>query len=212
LLLSVAALVVLHELGARLGLATGQGLVSLVRSSYGRRATLLVTGTLVVANAGTTCAEFAGIAAGLELAGVSRYLSVRTAAVLVGFVVLRGSFHRVEHVLLLLSTVFVTYAGAAFLAHPDSGKAGRGLVVPHVPLNRQALIVVTGIVGTTLAPWRLAFIQSYAADKRLTRTDLRFERVDVFSGAILTGIIGAFVRRLRSDVVRHRSPRHQRRA
>ncbi len=68
LLLSVAALVVLHELGARLGLATGQGLVSLVRSSYGRRATLLVTGTLVVANAGTTCAEFAGIAAGLELA------------------------------------------------------------------------------------------------------------------------------------------------
>jgi Mn2+/Fe2+ NRAMP family transporter len=81
-----------------------------------------------------------------------------------------------------------------------------------MPLNRQALIVVTGIVATTLAPWGLAFIQSYAADKRLTRTDLRFERVDVFSGAILTGIIGAFVRRLRSDVVRHRSPRHQRRA
>jgi NRAMP (natural resistance-associated macrophage protein)-like metal ion transporter len=193
LLLSVAALVVFHELGARLGLATGQGLVGLVRSSHGARKTFLVTATLVVANAGTTCAEFAGVAAGLDLAGVSRYVSVPVAAVLVGFVVLRGSFHRIEHVLLLLATAFATYVGAAFLAHPDWGKAGRGLVVPHLPLNREALVVVTGTVGTTLAPWGLAFIQSYAADKRLTRDDLRYERVDVFSGAILTGVIGVFV-------------------
>ena len=82
--------------------------------------------TLVVANLGTTCAEFAGVAAGLELAGISRYVSVPTAAVVVGFVVLRGSFHRIEHVLLLLSTVFIAYVGAAFLAHPDWAEAGRG--------------------------------------------------------------------------------------
>ena len=193
LLLSVAALVVYHEVGARLGLATGQGLVSLVRSSYGRRPTVLVTATLIVANTGTTCAEFAGVAAGLELAGVSRYVSVPSAAVLVGVVVLRGSFHRIEHVLLLLSTAFIAYVAAAFLAHPDWKEAGRGLVVPSLPHSREALIVVTGTVGTTLAPWGLAFIQSYTADKRLTRDDLRFERIDVFSGAILTGLIGAFV-------------------
>jgi Mn2+/Fe2+ NRAMP family transporter len=193
LLLSVGALVVYHELGARLGLVTGQGLVSLVRSSYGTRAAAAVVATLLVANLGTTCAEFAGVAAGLELAGISRYLSVPAAAVLVGAVVLRGSFHRVEHVLLLLSAVFVTYVGAALLAHPDWSKAGQGLVVPHVPHSRGALIVMTGIVGTTLAPWGLAFIQSYAADKRLKRTDLRFERIDVVSGAALTGIIGGFV-------------------
>ena len=167
--------------------------MALVRSSYGRRAALGVTGTLVVANAGTTCAEFAGVAAGLELAGVSRYVSVPTAAALIGFVVLRGSFHRIEHVLLLLSTTFVAYVAAAFLAHPDWGETGRGLVVPRLPLSREALIVATGVVGTTLAPWGLAFIQSYAADKRLTRADLRAERVDVFAGAILTGMIGLFV-------------------
>lgn len=193
LLLSVAALVVFHELGARLGLVTGQGLVALVRASYGQRAALLVTGTLVVANAGTTCAEFAGVAVGLDLAGVSRYASVPTAAALVGFVVLRGSFHRIEHVLLLLTTTFVAYVAAAFLAHPDWGATGRGLVVPQMPVSRDALIVATGVVGTTLAPWGLAFIQSYAADKRLTSADLRAERVDVFAGAILTGIIGVFV-------------------
>jgi hypothetical protein len=122
LLLSVGALVVFHELGARLGLATGQGLVALVRSRYGKRSAFVVMATLVVANTGTTCAEFAGVAAGLELAGVSRYLSVPAAAVLVGFVVLRGSFHRIEHVLLLLTTTFIAYVAAAWLAHPDWGE------------------------------------------------------------------------------------------
>jgi Mn2+/Fe2+ NRAMP family transporter len=193
LLLSVGALVVFHELGARLGLVTGKGLVALVADSYGRRAALLVTGTLVVANAGTTCAEFAGVAAGLGLAGVSPRASVPVAAVLVGCVVLRGTFHRIEHVLLLLTTAFVAYVAAALLAHPDWGEAGRGLVVPQLPVSREALITATGVVGTTLAPWGLAFIQSYAADKRLTRADLRTERVDVFAGAVLTGVIGAFV-------------------
>ena len=193
LLLAVAALVVFHELGARLGLVTGQGLVSLVRSSYGKRSGFAVTAILVIANTGTTCAEFAGVAIGLELAGVSRYVSVPAAAALVGFVVLRGSFHRIEHVLLLLTTTFIAYVGAALLAQPDWRAAGRGLVVPSLPLSRDALILVAGIVGTTLAPWGLAFIQSYAADKRLTAADLRYERIDVYSGAILTGVIGAFV-------------------
>jgi len=193
LLLSIAALVVFHELGSRLGLATGVGLVALVRTRYGPRAAFVVTGTLVVANVGTTCAEFAGVAAGLELAGVSRFLSVPVAAFLVGFVVLRGSFHRIEHVLLLLATVFISYIAAGVLAHPSWSAAAHGLVVPRMPLTRDALIVATGVVGTTLAPWGLAFIQSYTADKKLTRRDLTYERIDVISGAVLTGIIGLFV-------------------
>jgi Mn2+/Fe2+ NRAMP family transporter len=193
LVLSVAALVVFHELGARLGLVTGQGLVTLVRSTYGGKATVVVTSALVVANVGTTCAEFAGVAAALDLAGVSRYLSVPIAATLVGFVVLRGSFHRVEHILLLLSGVFVAYVAAGILAHPDWGSTARGLTMPTLPFSRDALILATGTVGTTLAPWGLAFIQSYAADKRLTRRDLTYERVDVIAGVVLTGGIGLFI-------------------
>jgi NRAMP (natural resistance-associated macrophage protein)-like metal ion transporter len=193
LLLSIAALVVFQELGSRLGLATGLGLIALVRRRYGPRAAFAVTGTLVVANVGTTCAEFAGVAAGLELAGVSRFLSVPVAAILVGFVVLRGSFHRIEHVLLLLATVFISYVAAGVLAHPSWSAAAHGLVVPRMPLTRNALIVATGVVGTTLAPWGLAFIQSYTADKKLTRRDLTYERIDVISGSVLTGVIGLFV-------------------
>jgi Mn2+/Fe2+ NRAMP family transporter len=193
LLASVGALVVFYELGARLGIGSGRGLVSLVHTSYGARAAWAITACLVVANAGTTCAEFAGVAAGFELAGIPPAASVPVSALLVGAVVLRGSLHRVEHVLLLLSTVFVAYVAAAVLAHPDWSAALHGLVVPHLPAGHGALVVVTGTVGTTLAPWGLAFIQSYTVDRRLTRADLRYERADVVLGSALTGLIGGFV-------------------
>ena len=139
--------------------------------------------TLVVANIGTTCAEFAGVAASLELAGVTRYVSVPIAAVGVSLLVMRGGFRRVEHVLLALASLFVTYIAAGLLAGPDWGATARGLVVPTLPAGTAALVAATATVGTTLAPWGLAFIQSYAVDKRLTPDRLRYERIDVFVGA-----------------------------
>jgi Mn2+/Fe2+ NRAMP family transporter len=194
LAVSTIALVAFHDLAARMGVVTGKGLLALVREHYGRRGTAVALPALVVANLGTLCAEFAGIAAGMELVGgVSRYVSVPVAAIAVSALVLRGSFHRVEHVLLALSAVFVTYFVAGFLARPDWGAAAAGLVVPAIPLTRDALLVAVATVGTTLAPWGLAFIQSYAVNKKLRVEDLRLERVDVVVGAVLTGIIGAFV-------------------
>jgi Mn2+/Fe2+ NRAMP family transporter len=191
--LSTVALILFHELGARLGIVSGQGLAGLIRERYGVRRAAAALLALVVANVGTTCAEFAGVAAALELAGVSRYVSVPAAAVLVCALVLGGRFHRVEHVLLLLATAFATYIVAGLLAGPDWAAAARGLVVPSLPADRDGLLLVTATIGTTLAPWGLSFIQSYAVDKRLTPADLRYERIDVVSGAAMTGVIGAFV-------------------
>jgi NRAMP (natural resistance-associated macrophage protein)-like metal ion transporter len=193
LLLSTVALMLFHELGERMGVATGQGLAGLVRQRFGVKPAALALAALVIANLGTTCAEFAGVGASLELAGVSRYLSVPIAAVGVAVLVTRGGFRRVEHVLLALATVFATYIVAGFLADPDWGDAAHGLLVPSMPGGRDALVAVTAVIGTTLAPWGLAFIQSYAVDKRLTPDRLGYERVDVLVGALMTGIIGAFV-------------------
>jgi NRAMP (natural resistance-associated macrophage protein)-like metal ion transporter len=194
LALSTAALIVFHEVGVRLGVVTGKGLLTLVRERFGGRAAAVVMAALLLANTGTMCAEFAGVAAGMDLlTGVSRYVSVPLAAVAIAALVLRESFHRVEHLLLLLSSVFVAYVVAGILAHPDWAAAGRGLVVPSIPLNRDAVLVAVATVGTTLAPWGLAFIQSYAVDKELHVKDLRYERVDVIVGALLTGVIGFFV-------------------
>ena len=194
LTLSTAALIVFHELGVRLGIVTGKGLLTLVRERYGGQAAGLVLTALVIANTGTLCAEFAGVAAAMELlGGMSRYLSVPLAALGVSALVLRENFRHVEHFLLALSSVFVAYVISGVLAHPDWGAAAKGLIVPSLPLNREALLVAVATVGTTLAPWGLAFIQSYAVDKKLKVKNLRYERIDVIVGAVLTGVIGFFV-------------------
>jgi NRAMP (natural resistance-associated macrophage protein)-like metal ion transporter len=193
LLLSTVALIMFHALAARMGVVTGQGLIGLVRQRYGVRLGGAVLAALVVANVGTTCAEFAGIAAGFELFGVGRYFAVPVAALFVSALVLRGSFHRVEHFLLVLSTVFLAYIASGILAHPDWGAATQGLLVPTMPADRDSIAIVTATVGTTLAPWGLSFIQSYAVDKKLRTNDLALERIDVVIGAVLTGVIGFFV-------------------
>lgn len=193
LLLSTVALVMFHALAARMGVVTGQGLIGLVRQRYGVRVGGAVLVALVVANIGTTCAEFAGIAAGFELFGISRYVSVPASAVIVTLLVLRGSFHRVEHVLLLVSTVFLAYIASGILAHPDWGAAMEGLLVPTMPVDRDTVAIVTATLGTTLAPWGVSFMQSYAVDKKLHVDDLPLERIDVLIGAVLTGVIGFFV-------------------
>ncbi|MEA2410401.1 MAG: hypothetical protein QOC77_962 [Thermoleophilaceae bacterium] len=194
LTLSTAALIVFHNLAVRTGVVTGKGLMRLVRERYGHRWTQLALTALVVANVGTICAEFAGVAAGMQvLTGTSKYVTVPLAAAAVSVLVLKGSFRRVEHVLLALSAIFVAYIISGVLAHPDWGATAKGLVVPSVALSRHGVLVTVATIGTTLAPWGLAFIQSYAVDKRLTIKDLRYERIDVISGAVLTGVIGAFI-------------------
>jgi NRAMP (natural resistance-associated macrophage protein)-like metal ion transporter len=194
LLISTVALIVFHELAARTGVVTGKGLMRLVRERYGAGWTRVALTALVVANVGTICAEFAGVAAGMEvLTGTSRYLTVPFAALAVSVLVLKGSFRRVEHVLLALSTIFVTYVVSGLLAHPDWGATAHGLVAGGLPLSRRGVLDTVATVGTTLAPWGLAFIQSYAVDKRIDVRDLRYERIDVVSGAVLTGIIGLFI-------------------
>jgi Mn2+/Fe2+ NRAMP family transporter len=193
LLLATAALIVFHELGARTGIATGQGVAGLLRDRFGVRWAAFTVTALLVANLGTTCAEFAGVAAASELAGVDRLVSVPLAAILLSLLVLRGGFRRIEHVLLALATVFAAYIAAGLLAEPDWGAAFEGLVVPGIPGEPEALVAITATVGTTLAPWGLAFIQSYAVDKRLSVSQLRLERVDVVTGAVMTGVIGFFV-------------------
>lgn len=193
LLISTFALIIFQDLGARIGVVTRQGMIGLVRQKYGARSGMLSATVLILANIGTMTAEFAGIAAAGELFGLCRYISVPLAALLVSFLVLKGSFARIEKVFFALSAVFLAYVISGFLAHPNWGSAFKGLVVPTMPLTHDAIYLATATLGTTLAPWGLAFIQSYAVDKRLTRDDLKLLRVDVWTGSLLTGVIGFFV-------------------
>ncbi len=190
---STVALVVFHDAGARMGIVTGRGLAGLIRERYGLRVGAAAVFLLLVANLGTTGAEFAGVAASGEIAGVPKLVSVPAAAVLVSVLVLRGSFRRVQHVLLAMGALLTAYVVSGILAHPDWSAALHGLVTPTMPASRSALLLATATVGTTLAPWGIAFIQSYVVDKRLRVGQLGLERVDVVAGSILTGVVGFFV-------------------
>ena len=193
LVIATAMLILYHAIAVRIGAVTGQGLAGLVRERYGVRTAFAVTMALLVANVGTTAAEFAGIASSLGLAGVPRTVSVPLAAGAISWLVIGCKFARVEHVLLALAATLGAYVFAGSLAGPDWSAAAHGALVPSLSLDRTEVLVITATVGTTIAPWGLAFIQSYAVDKRLRPADLGIERVDVAIGAVLTGVIGFFV-------------------
>jgi Mn2+/Fe2+ NRAMP family transporter len=193
LVVATGMLILYHQVCIRVGAVTGRGLTALIRERKGGRAAAGATGLLVVANLGTTCAEFAGVAAALGLAGVPRAVSVPLAGAVITWFVIGSRFRRVEHVLLVLSATLAAYVLAGLMAHPDWGAAARGSLVPGGIGSSRDVLVVTAAVGTTIAPWGIAFIQSYAVDKRVRPSDLALERLDVIGGAVMTGVVGAFV-------------------
>ena len=194
LLASQIVLFFTQEVGARLGLATGQGLTGLARERFGVRWAAFVTLTMLVANLGSTVAEFAGTAAALGLFGVPTPVSVAISGVVVMVLLTRGSFSRIQYLFVAVGFgVSISYLVSALLAHPDWSVAGHALVIPQGSFNAAYWVAVVGTVGTTITPWGQAFIQSYVADKRLGPEDLLGERLDVGLGALLTNLIAGFI-------------------
>jgi Mn2+/Fe2+ NRAMP family transporter len=188
--LSTALLVQFHLLAVRLGAASGKGFVGVIRVRWGRGWGYLSVAVLLFANFGTICAEYAGVAAAGLLVGVPAWLSAPVAGVLITLVVLLGSFHRIEHVLLLISSTLALYIVDGILARPVWSEVITGAFVPRLPETEAGWVAITASVGTTLAPWGLAFIQSYAVDKHITPDTMRWARWDVIIGSVLTGVIG----------------------
>ena len=193
LVIATGMLVLYHLLGVRIGVATGQGMIGLVRERYGVRVGGGILACLLVANLGTLAAEYAGIAAALGLVGIPRELSVPAAAIIITLLVIRSSFHLVERILLALGALLASYVLSGLLAHPDYDATLHGLLVPGTSAQTGALITAVAVVGTTIAPWGLSFIQSYAVDKRIKAETLKAENIDIVTGAVLTGVIGLFV-------------------
>ncbi len=148
---------------------------------------------LLTSSAATTIAEFAGIAAAMQLFGVSKYVSVPVAAFVVWVLVVRGSYRRVEKVLLLLSSVFIAYVIAAFLAGPDWAEVGRSFVVPSVVPTQAYIALAIGLTGTTIAPWMQFLVQSNIVDKGTTVKEWALARWDVIAGAVAANVIACFI-------------------
>jgi Mn2+/Fe2+ NRAMP family transporter len=187
---STILLVQFHLMAVRIGAATGKGFVGVIRERWGKRAGYVAVVGLLLANAGTICAEYAGISAAGGLIGIPSWISAPVAGILIALVVVLGSFHRVERVLLVISASLALYIVDGLLAGPDWGAVVQHSFIPSLPQSAAGWIAIAAALGTTLAPWGRAFIQSYAVDKKISVATLRLARIDVIIGSVLTGVIG----------------------
>ena len=193
LLLITPILAVTQEMGARMGAVTGKGLAALIREKFSLRVTAFAMLALLVANFGTTTAEFSGVAAAFSLAHIPAWAAVPPVALGVWLLVTRGNYRKVERVFLALTAVYVAYFIAGFLAKPDWGAAIHGTVVPRVQANSLWLLTAIAAIGTTITPWGQFFIQAYIVDKRISITRYAYTKVEVYLGAVFTDAIDLFI-------------------
>ena len=186
-------LVLVQEMSARMGVVTGKGLSDLIRENFGLKLTVLLTLVLLVANLGNTMAEFAGVAASMEIFHVTKYISVPIAAALVWVLVVKGTYSIVEKIFLIASAFYLTYAISGLLANPDWGYVAAKTVVPTVSFNPGYLAMVIGLVGATIAPWMQFYIQSSIVDKGIKLSEYRYTKLDVIIGCLVTDIVAFFI-------------------
>jgi len=189
----VLALAVIQEMGTRMGVVTGRGLADLIRERFGLRFTLLCMLVLVLANVANTASEFAGVAASLEIFGISRHWSVPLTAVLVFGLVVQGTYRAVERIFLSASALYAVYVVSALLAHPPWGTILRQTIRPTFSLQGGYLVTLITIVGTTIAPWMQFYLQSSIVDKGVRLRDLRWARLDAYVGSLVAGLIAFFI-------------------
>jgi len=182
-----------QEMCARMGAVTGKGLADLIRERFGVRWTALVMLALLIANAGVTVSEFIGIAAATELFGVPRFASVPLAAVVIWWLIVKGSYQRVERVFLVMSLVFLSYIISAFLARPDWGTVAGSLVRPTFSLEAGYLFTFVAVVGTTISPYMQVYVQSSVVEKGVTIEGYSETRKDVWVGTVFAVMIVFFI-------------------
>ena len=187
------ALIVVQEMVARMGVVTGKGLADLIREEYGFRTTFILMMLLLVVDMGNTIAEFAGLASGMGVFGVTRFVAVPLGALLVWALVVKGTYRIVEKVFLAACVFYVAYPVSCFLAHPPWGHAMLSTLKPSFEFNGPYFYMLTGVVGTTIAPWMQFYLQSAVVEKGIKLRDYVYSRWDVIVGCFITDVVAFFI-------------------
>lgn len=190
---TTVALVVVQEMCARMGAVTGKGLSDLIRESFGVKVTFYVMIALFLTNMGNSISEFAGIAASLEIFGISRYVSVPVSAMVVWLLIVKGSYKTVEKVFLVACLVYIAYPIAAFMAGPNWSMVMKATVTPVFKSDSAYVMTLIGIIGTTIAPWMQFYQQSAVVEKGITADQYSFSRIDVIFGCVMAIVVAFFM-------------------
>jgi len=187
------ALIVVQEMAARMGAVTGKGLSDLIREEFGFRATFFTMFVLGIADLANIVAEFAGLASGMGLFGISKYIVVPAGALLVWVVVVGNSYKPVERLLVLFSLIYFAYPVSAILAHPNWNAAFHDTFVPRVSKSSDYLIMIVGLIGTTITPWMQFYLQASIVEKGIGKKQYSLCRWDVIIGCIITDVVAFFI-------------------
>lgn len=193
LFLLTFALAITQEIGFRIGLVTRQGLAGIIRENFPLGWTVFAMVTMLVANLGTITAEFAGVAAAFSIFGISKYIIVPFAALVVWLVLYKGSFKTTQKIFLIFSAFYIVYIINGIFIKPDFGGAIVSMFTPYLEWTAPFLITLVALIGTTITPWGQFFIQSYVVDKGLGIAHYRTGRAEVYSGAVITNVVSFFI-------------------
>ena len=187
------ALIVVQEMAARMGAVTGKGLSDLIREEFGLRATFFTMLVLGIADFFTIVSEFAGLASGMGIFGVSKYIVVPIGAALVWTLIVRGRYKRVERVLIVASLIYFSYPISAFLAKPDWDLALKQTLLPTLSADPQYLVMIIGLIGTTITPWMQFYLQAAVVERGVDTRHYGMCQLDVIVGCIVTDVIAFFI-------------------
>ena len=186
-------LVVVQEMNARMGIVTGKGLADLIREYAGVKITFFIFVGLLIADIGNTTTEFAGVAGSMQVFDISKYISVPISAILVWWLVVKGTYKFSERVFLIFSAFLLVYVVSALLGKPHWHDIGQAMIKPDIKYMKDYLTIVIGIIGTTIAPWMQFYMQSAVIEKGLTISDYKFTLADVIIGSIITVVVAFFI-------------------
>jgi len=187
------ALIVVQEMAARMGAITGKGLSDLIREEFGLRATFFTMIVLGFADFGNIIAEFAGLSSGMGIFGISKYIVVPIGAVLVWSLIVRGRYKPVERILVFASLIYFAYPVSAFFARPNWDLALKQTFIPTLSSDPAYLVMIIGLVGTTITPWMQFYLQAAVVEKGIDRRNYAICRLDVITGCIVTDVIAFFI-------------------
>jgi NRAMP (natural resistance-associated macrophage protein)-like metal ion transporter len=187
------ALIIIQEMCSRMGVVTGKGLADLIREKFGVRVTFYAMLVFIFSNLLNTISEFSGIAASCEIFGVSRYISLPIAAVFIWWIVVKGTYKSVEKIFLFACLFYLAYIATGFMVHPQWGSIAKEFVRPSFSFRQDFILMMMGIIGTTIAPWMQFYQQSSVVEKGISVKDYKYARLDVIIGGIVVSVIAVFI-------------------
>ncbi|AFQ46412.1 Nramp family divalent metal transporter [Desulfosporosinus meridiei] len=193
MLISTVLLAIAQEISARTGAVTGRGLSDLIRENFGVKWAFFAMSVLLIANLGTTTSEFSGIATSFEIFGVNKYLSVPIMAFIIWWLVIKTDYAKMEKILLFLCLTFFSYVISGIMVKPPWPHVFVESITPTLLGTPAFLLMVVGVIGTTITPWGQFYVQSSVVDKGITAQDYRYTRWDVLIGTFFTGFIAFFI-------------------